>query len=46
MHLNGADDVYLDADDYIDVRVYQDSGSSMTIQADRAYNYFSVHRLS
>lgn len=43
--VNGSTIVPLNAGDYIDIRVYQDSGASATISANSAVNYVSIFRL-
>ena len=40
-----SDLIYLEADDYIDIRVYQNTGLTTTLYSDSSYNYFSVHRI-
>jgi len=38
--------VYLEAGEYIDVRVYHNQGGNVALTPNELYNYFSVHRLS
>lgn len=41
-----SDIIYLAADDYIDIRVYQGTGASKTIDNGASKSYFSIHKLS
>lgn len=43
--LVGSGDIYLNAGDFIDIRVFQNSGSSKTIITQAIYNHISIHRI-
>jgi hypothetical protein len=42
---NGEDIIYLTAGEYIDVRVYQNSGGSLALHNDGAYNHVSIEQI-
>jgi len=42
--INGGDDIYLNKNDYIEIYVYQDSGSSVTNNGDANFNHLSIYR--
>ena len=41
-----SDVIYLEANDYIDIRVQHTQGAAINLFGNYLYNYFSVHRLS
>jgi cobalamin biosynthesis Mg chelatase CobN len=46
MHLSGFDLLQLNAGDYIDVRVLQDSGGSLNLYIDEPWNYVNIKLIS
>lgn len=43
--LSGSADVYLSAGNYIDIRVFQNSGAALALHNDGLYNYVSISRI-
>lgn len=44
-HLCGSTDIYLNAGDFIDIRVTQNSGAALNLSAWETYNYVAIHRI-
>jgi len=44
--VEGSDDIYLAAGDYIDIRILHDRGADTNIYASSVFNFFAVHRFA
>ena len=42
----GSSDIYLTAGDYIDIRIYQNTGGNRSLINDTKWNYVSIHRFA
>lgn len=46
MQLGGSDIAYLNAGDYVDIRLYQNSGAALALYTDSNYNFVTIERIS